>query len=359
MGIMNYKSIFFILLILLFNACLKDEVIKLKYEGFAPVEINGDWEISTPEVENMNRELLNKAFELVYNENRFVMAQSLLVFRNGKLVAEAYPSDKNDISRLNNIQSITKSVTSMMVGVALEQNLLETVDEKLYDIYPNLFDDDVIKREITISDALTMRSGLKFDNDKHSKKLYSISSNSTRYVLSLARGSQPGTIVNYSDGDPHLISKAIEVKSGKSLAEFADENVFQKMGIDNWQWEAAKDGSNFGAFSLFLKPRDLGKIGQLLLNEGAWNNKQLIDSSFLKAAVSHQVNSNLNNQAYGYYLWLYPKWNAFAGIGHGGQFIFVAPDKNLVVVYTAWPYTGYDLWDDGEELMSIIYESCE
>ena len=352
-------SLMYLLACLILSSCLKDEPIKLEYKGFMPMTLNDGWQTSSPEGENMNRNKLQQAFELVYDEKRFVMARSLLVFRNGKLVAEAYPNDPEDIRKYNNIQSCAKSITAMLLGVAVQQNLIPSLDERLYDIYPIVFDEDIVKREITIADALTMRSGIDFRNDKHTQKLYSTSKNSTAYVLSLDSKSSPGTAVQYNDGDPHLISKAIEIKSGKNLADFADKHVFQKLGITHWQWEAAKDGTTFGAFSLFLTARDFGKIGQLLLQNGAWDNEQIVDATYLQSAVSEHVTIDLNDKPYGYYFWLYPQWNAFAAQGHGGQFLFVAPDKNLVVVYTSWPYTDYDLWGDGEELMSIIYESCE
>lgn len=341
------------------NSCLKDEPFKLKYKEYDPIDLNDGWQISSPEAENCNRNKIDQAFGLLYDKHRYMTAKSLLVFRNGKLVAEAYPNDTEDIGKYNNIQSCTKSITAMLLGVAIQQNMLISIDEKLYDIYPDLFDGDLVKREITISDVLTMRSGIDFKNDKHTQKLYSTNQNSTEYVLSLNRISLPGTGVQYNDGDPHLISKVIEKKSGKSLAEFADKHVFQKLGLSNWQWESAKDGTTFGAFSLFLTARDMGKIGHLLLQNGTWENEQIVESSYLKSAVSKHVSIDVNNEPYGYYFWIYPQWNAYAALGHGGQFLFIAPDKKLVVVYTAWPYTGYELWDDSEELMSIIYESCE
>jgi CubicO group peptidase (beta-lactamase class C family) len=359
MEFMILRIVIYILIFSFLSSCLKDEPVKLKNKGYEPKDVNDGWKISSPEAESINRFGLEQAFKLVYDEHRYVMAKSLLVFRNGKLVAEAYPNDTQDIGKYNNIQSCTKSITSLLVGVAIKQNLLTSMDEKLYDIYPELFDDDIEKRAIKVSDALTMRSGIDFRNDKHTQKLYSTHKNSTEYVLSLDRKSKPGTAVQYNDGDPHLISKAIEEKSGKSLAVFANDHVFKKLGISNWQWEAAKDGTTFGAFSLYITARDLGKIGQLLLQNGIWETEQIVDASYLKSAVSKHVSGNLNNKPYGYYFWLYPQWNAYAAHGHGGQFLFVALDKNLVVVYTAWPYTDYDLSDDSQKLMSIIYNSCE
>lgn len=339
-------------------SCLHNEPTKSIYTGYTPVEVHDGWQRSTPETENMDRNMLNHAYELVYSEKRFAMATSLLVFRNGRIVAEAYPMDKNDIFRSANIQSMTKSVTSVMVGVAIQQNLNITMNDLLHDVYPEYFDDDQLKRTMTAEDALTMRSGIDFLNDRHTQRLYSTRENSTRYILSLNRWAIPGEKVRYNDGDPHLISKYIERKSNRSLADFADEFVFQKIGIDNWKWESAKDGTTFGAFSLFLTPRDLGRFGQLLLQGGQWDDESIINHDFLESAITFKVKSNYNDRPYGYYFWLFPQWNAYAAMGHGGQFLFIAPEKQLVVVYTAWPYTGSTLWDNHEQLMSLIYESA-
>ena len=175
-------------ILFLFISCLADEPFKLDYIGFEPVQNYDDWTISTPQEEQMNSELLEKAYKLVYEDERFKMAKSLLVFRNGKLVAEAYPYDKNDMHKLANIQSCTKSVTSILTGIAIQDNLIDSLNEKLYAIYPTYFanfDNDISKRDITISDALTMRTGLEFDNSKHTLDLYRTSDNSVNmYFLS-------------------------------------------------------------------------------------------------------------------------------------------------------------------------------
>lgn len=355
------RTIFFFLTLLLvaLSSCLKDEALKLNYTSFQPTEINDGWQISSPETENINRNKLEAAYRLVYEEERFPLAKSLLVFRNGKLVAEAYPSDKNDINRYHNLQSCTKTITSILMGVAMEQNLFDSTDEKLYNVFPELFDQDIAKREMTIYDALTMQSGIDFQNNKHTKELYSTDKNSTAFVLSLNRNYLPGTAYQYHDGAPHLISKAIEARTGKSLSIFANDNFFSKMNITNWKWEAAKDKTTFGAFSLYLTPRDFGKIGQLLLQNGVWDNQQLVNENYLHEATSNQFAGNPNNSPYGYYFWIYPDWKAYAAKGHGGQFLFVAPEKQLVVVYTAWPYSGRELWDEKEQLMKLILDSCD
>lgn len=353
------KLILLIALTTHLTSCLKDEPFKREYSGFEPQTINDDWITSTPENENTDRSMLEMAYELVYKDNRFTMARSLLVFRNGKLVAEAYPNNPSDIDAKHNIQSCTKSITSILMGIAIQNKQVDSLEEKLYSVYPEYFDNDVNKRNISIEYALTMQTGLEFDNGKHTQELYKIETNSVEYVLSMNRLYQAGTFMNYNDGAPHLISKVIEKKTGMSLSEYADTNLFTPLNISNWKWESAKDGTTYGAFSLFLKPRDFGKIGQLLLQNGKWNNHTLIDSTYLFQASSIHVSANYSSEPYGYYFWILPSYNGYAAVGHGGQFLFVVPEKQLVVVYTAWPYTSGNFFDQRNDLMNLIVNSCK
>ena len=339
-------------------SCLKDDPFKLEYNGFEPGLINGDWQISTPEDENIDRSTLVQAYELIYRDDRFTMARSLLVFRNGKLVAEAYPNNPADIDAVYNIQSCTKSITSILMGIAIQKNHVVSLEEKLFSIYPEYFDDNINKRSITIKDALSMQTGLEFDNGKHTQELFKTETNSVQYVLSMNWLYQSGTFMNYNDGAPQLISKVIEKKTGMTLSEYADVNLFAPLNIRDWKWESAKDGTTFGAFSLFLKPRDFGKIGQLLLQNGKWNNETLIDSTYFVEAASIKVSANFGGEPYGYYFWILPAFSGYAAIGHGGQFLLVVPEKQLVVVYTAWPYTSGDFFDQRNDLMRIIVNSC-
>jgi len=352
------KITLFILIAVSLASCLKDEPFKKKFESFIPQQINGDWQISEPENENMDRTLLEEAYQLVYKDDRFLMARSLLVFRNGKLVAEAYPNDDMDINRIHNIQSCTKSITSLMLGVAIQNQKIDSLGEYLYSIYPQYFDDLQSKRTITIKDALLMQTGLEFDNGSHTQQLYETTENSVAFVLKQNQIYSPGTVMKYNDGAPHLISKVIEEKTGKTLGDYANDKLFSPLNIKDWKWEASKDNTTFGAFSLFLKPRDFGKIGQLLLQNGIWNNDTIIHNGYLSEATSTLTSANFNSEPYGYYFWILPAYNAYCALGHGGQFLLVVPDKNLVAVYTAFPYTNEQFWDERNELMNLIIESC-
>jgi CubicO group peptidase (beta-lactamase class C family) len=347
-----------IVITVLLGSCLKDEPFNMEYSGFEPKILNDDWSTSTPENENIDRAILEQAYELMYRDDRFTMARSLLVIRNGRLVAEAYPNNSGDIDAIYNIQSCTKSITSILVGIAIQNDHLDSLGEKLYAIYPEYFDEDLRKRGITIEDALTMQTGLEFDNGEHTEELYKTESNSIQYVLSRTWLYESGTFMNYNDGAPHLISEVIEEKTSMTLSEYADSYLFTPLNIRDWLWESAADGTAFGAFSLFLKARDFGKIGQLLLQNGKWQNETLIDSSYLSQATSIKVSANFNSEPYGYYFWILPAYKGYAAVGHGGQFLLVVPEKQLVVVYTAWPYTSGDFFDQRNNLMEIILHSC-
>jgi len=341
-----------------FFGCMEDENVKLRYRGYAPLQGNDGWVISSPQNENMDAALVESAFHLVYDEDRFVMARSLLVLRNGRLVAEAYPHDEADRWQIQNIQSCTKSFTSILTGIALQRGLIDSLGQPIAAILQDEFSRHPDKTDISIQDALTMRTGIAFNDDAHTVDLYRASGNSVDYVLGLEKNYPSGIVFHYNDGAPHLISGAIQQRYGQSLASFADEYLFKPLQIADWKWESAKDGRSFGAISLFLKPRDLAKLGQLLLNNGRSNTMQVVDSSWIALATKAHVTSGSPGASYGYYFWIYPSYPAYAAIGHGGQYVFVAPVHRIVITYTAWPYTSGELFDNFLELADLITRSC-
>ncbi len=343
--------------LLLFTSCLKDDPFKKEFAGFAPSALNDGWILSTLEAEKIDRPKLELAYRLLYQDDRFWMARSLLVVRNGKIVAEAYPHDLNDRDQFANIQSCTKSFTSIMMGIAIQNGIDISVEDKLYEIYPELFDNDPVKREMTLHDVMTMQTGLEFNNDVNTLQLYQTKKNSAKFVLSFPRINNPGTVMHYNDGAPQLVSKALERKTGMIDAENARENLFEPLNITDWKWEAAHDGTTFGAFSLFLKPRDFAKVGQLLLQHGMWSGHQIINREYLDKATSHIVSNEYGSQ-YGYYFWIDQRNQGFYMDGHGGQIMLVVPDKNLVLLYTAWPYTSGDFFDNAFEMLNLIVDGC-
>jgi CubicO group peptidase (beta-lactamase class C family) len=326
---------------ILFISCMQDEPFKLNYNGFTPISLNDGWMMSTPDQENMNGQKLDDVFEVAYRDNRFRLLRSLIVIRNGKIVAEAYPHDPNDMYQIQNVKSVAKSFTSILTGIAFQQHYLDSLSQAFSSIYPEYFEKYPEKAGITIEQALTMRTGLGLHGGDHSYNLYH-SDNSIEFILSKPLYSAPGKEFFYTDDNPHLISYAIQRRYGKSLAQFADQYLFSPLGITEWQWEAPKDGVSFGGTNLYLKPRDMAKFGQMLLQNGKWQDKQIVDSAWVAEATRAQYSEQY--WAYGYYFWIMKDLKAYDAAGHGGQEIIVVPYKNLVVVVTAWPYMTDTEW---------------
>ena len=206
-----------------------------------------------------------------------------------------------------------------------------------------------------------MTTGIGFVNSEHTGLLCLID-HSVEFVLSRPRVNPAGSMFDYHDGNPQLISYAIQHRYGKPLADFADEYLFKPLGITDWLWESSPDGINFGAFSLYLKPRDMAKIGQMLIQNGQWNGRHIVDSNWIDIATqAHQA--YLPYWAYGYYLWVSPLEDIFYynASGHGGQMIIVVPEKNLVIVSSAWPYSKHEepYVEQFMPLLEIIIDSCD
>jgi CubicO group peptidase (beta-lactamase class C family) len=325
-----------ILSLSVFLGCLGDLDIKLPLDDYTPQELDDGWEISTPEEEGFGAEDMSRVFRNFYSEDLYPAIHSLLIVRNGKLVGEAYCRDKNERDMFHNIQSATKSITSVLVGIAIDKGLIETVDQTVYHFIPEYFDNDMRKREITLRHVLTMQTGLDFDNDVHTVELFNSTGSSLEYVLHKPLVFSPGTDWYYGDGNPQLVSGVIQQVAGMSEEEFAAENLFAPLGITSYQWEKHADGLTFGAFGLWLTPRDMAKIGKLMVQNGAWNGEQIVSAEWLAESTKVQT----PYQTYGYYWYPWEAQGAFYAEGHGGQLIYVVPDEQIVVVITADSYSN-------------------
>jgi CubicO group peptidase (beta-lactamase class C family) len=341
-----------------FSSCMKDDPLKQPYSGFTPVDIGDGWTLSTPGLEDMDSLKLDGIFRYFYREDQFLLGRSMIIIRNGKIVAEAYSRDPEDIHQIQNIKSATKTFTGILACIALQKGFLDSVNQRFSDIYPEYFNNHKDKSDITIDQALTMRTGLVRDNKNDGYDFF-MTDNTIEFALSSQKKYQSGTDFFYTDVNPQLVSYAIQRKYGKPLSEFAKEYLFDPLGIDEWYWQAGRDGVTYGASNLNLKPRDMAKFGQMLLQNGKWGGRQIIDSTWLSEAAS--VHVNLQGWAYGYYVWLNPTDKVYWAAGHGGQTIMVAPDQKLVIVVTSWPYVqDNSKWKDNFEkgLYKIVLESC-
>lgn len=339
--------------LLILPACLEDGPAKIAWND-EPRALDDGWEIGAPEDHGFDREKLWEAFRPFFSEDELVPAISLLVIRDGVLVAEGYARDLGDVDRKNAIMSATKSVTSLVAGIAIDRGLLDP-ERPLRELLPAQVEGlDERKARITLPDLLTMRSGLDFSNDEFSMVMaHEVKGDGLRYILERPLGAEPGTRFAYQDCDPHLVSGVIQAATGRTLADFADENLLGPLGIRDRRWLAHADGVTYGPYGLYLKPRDFAKLGLLALQGGRWGDRQLVSPSWMLASTTSRVFPSdpvsLTGLGYGFYWWVRPEARAFFAWGHGGQYLYVVPEDDLLIVLTAEPDTnidGGDIWPE-------------
>lgn len=324
-------------------ACLFDG--ELKHDtGVVPERLDDGWEVDTPEDVGLSAAVLDEIHEQLLREDRYRGVLGFLVVKDGKLVFETYLRSRADQEHYGHVQSVTKTVTSMLLGIALERGLVpsleltvgEVFDEESRGLGPE-------KRSITLQQLLTMTSGLRFDNDVFSVEMWvEQPSNPIRYVLEKPLYAEPGERFYYRDADPQLVGYALTRLTGMSEAQLARRFLFGKLGIENFYWEAGRDGVQLAAHGLHLTARDLAKLGLLALDRGFWEGESVVPENWIEMSTSPQVDSDVDHAGrrlpYGYYWWVVPG-SGHAMWGHGGQFVLVVPEQNLVLVQTAFPDT--------------------
>jgi CubicO group peptidase (beta-lactamase class C family) len=298
------------------------------------------WPVSTPEEQGMDPAQLEKMQAVIKEKN--IPLHSLLIVRNGAIVSERYYGSYDEDS-VHRMYSVTKSFTSTLVGIAVDQGKLEGVELRALDLLPGrTFENtDERKRNMTLENLLTMTSGLDFyEGDSTYNRMYA-SEDWVQMVMDLPMHTEPGNDFLYCSGCSHVLSAIVQEAVGESTLKFAQKNLFEPLGMTNLRWETDRKGIPIGGWGLNITPRDMAKLGYLYLHNGAWDGKQIVSESWVKAASTRHTDTD-GNLGYGYQWWIYPTHNAYAALGRYGQTIFVAPDLNLIVVTTAQIESGHD-----------------
>jgi CubicO group peptidase (beta-lactamase class C family) len=259
--------------------------------------------------------------------------RSSLIVKDGYLVVEEYylSYSKNDKQHL---YSCTKSVVSTMIGIAISEGKIKGVTEKLPDLLPTESMEPWM-RNITLENLLTMSAGLPGDDwlyDFQGLNEMLSSPDPLKYALTRQKLFEPGSRFEYTDAVSHILSCIITEKTGISAAQYAEKMLFKPLGITDYSWTSDPQGRNWGYAQLRLRTTDMAKIGLLFLNEGTWDDKQLLPTSWVQEATKHRIDANLLN-GYGYQLWIDDNgW--YTALGYQGQFIMVFPKLNIVAVLT-------------------------
>ena len=315
-----------------------------------------NWNYSDPEDQGFNASKLNS---LTYFVNSvYPQTTSVLVLRNGYIVYEHYFSGDN--TSLHHVFSVTKSVTSILIGIAINKGFLKDINQKVLDIFPERKFQNVNaqKNNITISNLLTMTSGIQwdelsisYDDPQNSYILMSNKPDWAQFYLDLPMAYNPGEHYTYSTGSSQVFSAIIQKVTNMTTFSFATKYLLNPLGINSSsiQWLSDNSSVTRGGVGLYLTPKDMAKIGYLYLNNGTWNGNKIVPKNWvIESTTNHSPSPN---NPYGYQWRIH--FNGYSALGYGSQRIYIVPEKNLIFVMTALLY-GNDIIPANEMVNSII-----
>lgn len=302
----------------------------------------GDWRTSTPEDQGMDPEIIS---DLKNYAEKNIEIDSILLIRNGYLIEESY-FGSYDRESLHWVYSVTKSVLATLIGIAIQEGFITSVQDRVLDYFPDYeFENtNATKESITIHHLLTMSSGLEWNewvpsywSNKNDWTIVRQTSDHIQYILDKPMVHQPGEVMEYSTGTSHLLSVILTRATGNSTEAFANKYLYGPLGIEDYFWEKDPLNYTYGGTWLSLKPVDMAKLGYLYLNNGTWNGVSIVNPEWIRNATYPWIEfDHLYN--YGYQWWI-PKFtilDVYFAWGFAGQRIFVIPEKDLIAVFTSY-----------------------
>lgn len=327
-----------------------------------------DWPSAAPEDHGLDAAPLDNLVQRIRSEE-IVNIHSLLVVRFGWLVLESY-FNGHDVDELHELQSVTKSFTSAAIGIAIARGKISGVGETVLEF----FDESLVienlderKRRITLEDLLTMRSGTDYHErgpDSPHWQLNRLQRGWTKFILDRPMIRKPGTYFQYDSGAVILASALIKQRYGVHADDFLEKHLFEPLGIERLFWYRNAEGHPHTGGGLSMRSRDMARFGLLYLREGRWGNRQVLPEEWVHASLSRQVEfeprSGRRSVGYGYWWWVFPpdpggdgKRDIYAAAGWKGQYIFIVPEHEMVVVVTA----GCRDWTEEQAIVGFLYDS--
>lgn len=298
-----------------------------------------EWQTSTPEAQNMDATYLEAMDEYITAVDWGFAMVSSVVIKNGYIVHETYYGSYGADSR-RNIFSCTKSFISTLLGIALAEGHITSVDENILDYFGDrpIANMDSRKEAMTIEHLLTMTTGFEWDESTYGgDSIFSQMTSSqdwVQFVLDQPMTNTPGEVWNYNSGASHLLSTIVNISTGQYTQNYAEDKLFDPLGITHYDWGKDPDNNAFGGASLRLTPRDMAKLGFLFLNNGTWDGSQIVPEEWVATATSSLETLTVET-GYGYQWWTSPLIGAYSARGYLGQLIYVFPALSMVVVFTA------------------------
>lgn len=346
------------LVFLLFGGCLRDDPINQPFRSMAPLETGDGLTLSSPSSENMDSTALVDIYRDVHSDPNLWSLRSLLVFRNGKLVSEAYFKDDQDRTTRHLIWSCTKQVVGILTGMAMDHGLISGLDDPISDYFDTELNGHADKAGITIRNLITMQSGIDYSNDgvmgETDKMLRQIPDNSVDFILARPIDAEQGTRFHYNDGNPHLMSAILQKVTGKPADVWAEEVLFSKIELTNYNWPRYKDGITLGGFGIETTPRELSKIALCVADSGRWKGRQVIGADWIREMITPRVDAGDPDYSFGYFWWIDTAREISFMWGHGGQFAFIVPREKLVVVFSSIPNTQGDYEIKAPEVLPVV-----
>jgi len=278
-----------------------------------------------------------------------------LIIKDGNIVHEKYYNGYNR-EQINHICSVTKTIISALIGIAIEKKYIKSVDQKVLDFFPDFKpkSSDYLMRALTIRHFLTMTTGFLWNSKAHEPMIRRFLNQKDwiDFILNLPIKDKRFGRFQYNSANSHLLSAIITKISNKSAQEFAEKYLFNPIGISiNIKWMTDPQGINIGGYGLKLKPRDMAKFGFLYINQGIWNNRQVIPKEWIVESLQNY------GQGYGYHVWItqIKGFNAFMAAGYGGQYIACFPKLDLIIIITS--NAQIRRWRDPRYIINkIIYD---
>ena len=336
-----------------------------------------DWERISPAEAGLLPDVGKKLDDAVHT-NEFDNLHAVIVARGGKLVLERYYEGEDRRTRgpdlgivkfgpevKHDLRSVTKSIVGLLYGVALAGRKVPDLDQSIIDQFPAYKDlaADPKRGRMTVRHALSMTLGTEWDESlpysdpRNSETTMDLAADRYRYVLERPMIAEPGTEWNYNGGATAVLAKLISRGTEQPLLDYARENLFEPLGITDVEWVTDSDGEPIAASGLRMRPLDLARIGQLILDRGTWGGLQLLPSEWLDQSFTPWAQVS-RHRDYGYQWWLgklrhndQPWIGAF---GNGGQRLLIFPSLDLVVVITAGNYNKPDQWELPAAVMSKV-----
>ena len=359
--------------------CETKPVRQANYAYSLPVQLNDNIEVASIIGVSTDTAHLVKITNLILLDS-FPNIHSLLVLKDNKLIYENYFAGKDEISGkklgyvehaiddLHDCRSISKTVTAACIGIAVKKGLIKNIDEPIYTYfktYAEKFDEQ--KKKISIRHLLTMTSGLKWNEDisyldpRNTELRMDNSSDPIDFILGRTLVAEPSSTWNYNGGNTQLLAEIIEAVSGMPLDKFAEKELFKPLGIEKYEWLSLIKNKPAAASGLRLRSRDLLKFGIIFMQDGQWQDNNILNTDWVNQSLSTAVkrrSSKDKNAGYGFQLWTFTETIKDKEIeiqeakGNGGQRIYFCKSLNLLVVITAGNYNKWDIENDSRKLFT-------